>query len=102
MRYNLFLRGVVLAEPGLVIGATGDERFRDLHDRSAGGEIRLNGVPFAPGTEVEVTISARRKTGAAFQAAWERVCGEIRALPQLCDVSEQDIQEEIATYWGGR
>jgi hypothetical protein len=38
------------------------------------GEIRLNGVPFAPGTEVEVTISPRRQTGDAFKAAWERVC----------------------------
>ena len=68
----------------------------------AEGEIRLSGVPFAAGTEVEVTVSARRKSGAEFRAAWERVCGEIRALPQLRDVSEQDIQEEIAAYRADR
>ncbi len=68
----------------------------------AEGEIRLSGVPFAPGTEVEVRVSARRKSGAEFRAAWERVCDEIRALPQMRDVSEQDIQEEIAAYRAGR
>lgn len=62
------------------------------------GDIRVVGVPFAPGTEVEVTISPKRKTAAEFAEAWQRVCGELRRLPQARAITDDDIQREINEY----
>jgi hypothetical protein len=59
------------------------------------GDVRVVGVPFAPGTEVEVTISAKRKSAAEFAEAWKRVTAELRQLPAAESISEQDIQKEI-------
>jgi hypothetical protein len=59
------------------------------------GDIRVAGVPFAPGTEVEVTISPKRESAAKFVETWNRVCSELRRLPQASAISDDDIQSEI-------
>ena len=66
------------------------------------GDIRIAGVPFAPGTEVEVTINPKRKGVAEFLSAWQRVCDELRALPQASALTDEDIQNEISDYRAGR
>jgi hypothetical protein len=66
------------------------------------GDIRVVGVPFAPGTEVEVTISPKRKSAVEFVAAWERVCKEVRALQQGATLTDDEIQAEIDNYRAGR
>ncbi|HEX5470618.1 MAG TPA: hypothetical protein VFW73_01970 [Lacipirellulaceae bacterium] len=65
------------------------------------GDVRVAGVPFAPGTEVEVTIHPRRENGEAFKQTWERVCRELRAAPQVQSITDDDIQQEIADYRAG-
>jgi hypothetical protein len=66
------------------------------------GDIRVVGVPFAPGTEVEVTISPKRKSAAEFAAAWQRVCDELRRLPQFQALADDEIQREINEYRAAR
>lgn len=41
-------------------------------------QIIVSGVPFEPGTEVEVTISPRRRSAVEFAAAWRNVCAAMR------------------------
>jgi hypothetical protein len=66
------------------------------------GDIRIVGVPFAPGTEVEVTIIPKRKSAAEFATAWQRVCDELRRLPQAQTLSDDELQQEINEYRAGR
>jgi hypothetical protein len=65
----------------------------------APGEVRVAGVPFAPGTEVDVTISMKRRPASEFAAAWQRVCAEMRSMQAIAD---EEIQSEIADYRAGR
>jgi hypothetical protein len=62
------------------------------------GQVRVSGVPFAPGTEVEVTISPKRRSAEEFTAAWRRVCTELRNRPGLNDITDEAIREEIDRY----
>jgi hypothetical protein len=66
------------------------------------GEVRVAGVPFAPGTEVEVTISPRRRSAQEFALAWQRVCAQLRARPGLERISDDEIREEIDRYRAGQ
>lgn len=66
------------------------------------GDIHVAGVPFAPGTEVEVTISPKRKSAAEFAEAWQRVCSELRRLPMAKTITDSDLQQEIDDYRAGR
>jgi hypothetical protein len=66
------------------------------------GDIRVVGVPFAPGTEVEVTISPKRKSPIEFTEAWERVCSEMRQSPVAQSISDEEIQQEINDFRAGR
>jgi hypothetical protein len=66
------------------------------------GDVRVLHVPFAPGTEVEVTISPKRASAEDFRQAWERICRGLRSTPQLQSISDEEIQREIADYRGGR
>jgi hypothetical protein len=66
------------------------------------GDIRLVGVPFAPGTEVEVTVSPKRKSAAEFAEAWQRVCSDLRRLSQASSITDDEIQAEINDYRAGR
>lgn len=63
------------------------------------GEVHLAGVPFAPGTQVEVTISPKRRSTEEFAATWARVCGELRSRST---VSDEEIQQEIDDHRAGR
>jgi hypothetical protein len=65
------------------------------------GDIRLVGVPFAPGTGVEVTVSLKRKSADEFAAVWQRVCNELRRLPRAGTFSDDEIRAEIKDYRGG-
>lgn len=62
------------------------------------GDVRVPGVPFAPGTEVEVTIVPKRTSPEAFNATWERVCSELRASSTTQAITDDDIQREIKNY----
>jgi hypothetical protein len=66
------------------------------------GRVLVAGVPFAPGTEVEVSISPKRLAGEEFTAAWRRVCAELRAQPGLQDITDEDIRKEIDRYRTGQ
>lgn len=62
------------------------------------GEIRVPGVPFAPGTEVEVSIIPKRRGGAEFAVAWNRVVAELRGAMGAREWSDSEIQREISDY----
>ena len=62
------------------------------------GEIRVAGVPFSAGTEVEVIVSAKRQGGEDFRRNWEEVCRQLRSLPTATNVSEEEIQVEVAEH----
>jgi hypothetical protein len=66
------------------------------------GDIFVAGVPFAPGTEVEIVISPKRQSADEFLQAWQRVCEQLRASPQVATVSDDDIQHEIDSHRAGR
>lgn len=66
------------------------------------GELHLTGVPFSPGTEVNVVVNSQRLSAEEFQRTWERVCGELRTLPHLQEITDEEIQKEIADYRAGR
>ena len=66
------------------------------------GEIHLADVPFQPGTEVEVTVSPKRKSAAEFAEVWQRVSSELRRQPQARTITDDEIQQEIDDYRAGR
>ena len=66
------------------------------------GEVRVAGVPFAPGTEVEVAINPKRRPGEEFAAAWQRLCADLRSRAGLKDISDEQIGEEIDRYRAGQ
>lgn len=66
------------------------------------GDVFVAGVPFAPGTEVEIVISAKRQSAGDFAQSWRRVCDQLRQAPQLATLSDQDIQQELKNYRSGR
>lgn len=63
------------------------------------GQLRVASVPFAPGTEVEVIVSPKRRPAEEFTTQWQRVCGEIRA--RAGNISDDEIQEEIDGHRAG-
>ena len=65
------------------------------------GEVRIAGVPFAPGTEVDVLISPKRKDADEFLKEWQRLCEELRGQPQSSSVSDDVIEQEIDDYRHG-
>ena len=65
------------------------------------GDIHLAGLPFAPGTEVEVTIVPKRSSPEDFNSAWDRVCSELRSS-RNDGIADNDIQCEIDDYRAGR
>lgn len=75
------------------------ETFTTVQDK---GEVRVSGVPFAPGTEVEVTISPKRASGEQFITAWNRVCAQLRGAASTQNLSDEDIQREIEGCRDGR
>jgi len=66
------------------------------------GEVRVAGVPFAPGTEVEVAINPKRRPGEEFAAAWQRLCTDLRGRAGVKDVTDEEISEEIDRFRAGQ
>jgi len=66
------------------------------------GDVRVVGVPFAPGTEVEVTISPKRKNAAEFAESWQRVTAEPRKSLGADSISDADIQKELNDFRAGQ
>jgi hypothetical protein len=62
------------------------------------GRVQVVGVPFAAGTEVQVTISPKHLTAEEFAAAWRRLCADLRCRPGLQDITDEEIREEIDRY----
>jgi len=63
------------------------------------GQLIIGGVPFAPGTLVEVMVSTRRKSPGEFAAAWHEVCRQLRSQPQLAGLDDDQLQHEIDKNW---
>jgi hypothetical protein len=61
------------------------------------GEIRVAGIPFSAGTEVEVVVSPKRQGGDEFRRNWEEVCRQLRTLP-AAKLSDEEVQAEVADY----
>ncbi len=66
------------------------------------GRVFVAGVPFAPGTEVEVTITSKRRSAEEFAVAWRRVSAELRSRPGVQNLSDDDIRQEIDHHRAGR
>ena len=62
------------------------------------GRVELVGVPFAAGTEVEVSISPKRRSADEFTAAWRRICTELRGRAGFQNITDEEIREEIDRY----
>ena len=62
------------------------------------GQVRVAGVPFAPGTEVEVSISPKRRPLEDFTVAWRRICDELRGRTGIQNITDEEIREEIDRY----
>jgi hypothetical protein len=65
------------------------------------GRVQVVGVPFAKGTQVEVTISPKRPSAEGFISAWRRVCAELRAHPGVENITDDEIRDEIDRYRAG-
>ena len=72
--------------------------FETLATVQSHGDVRIAGVPFAPGTEVEVAIHPRRADPEDFRHAWKQVCEELRAATQSQSLTDEDIQQEVKEY----
>ncbi len=66
------------------------------------GQVRIADVPFAPGTEVEVTISPKRRSAEDFTTAWQRICAQLRSSPSVQGMNDDDIQQEINRFRSGQ
>jgi hypothetical protein len=66
------------------------------------GQVRVAGVPFAPGTEVEVTISPKRRPAEEFTVAWRLLCAQLRSRPSVQNITDELIHEEIDRYRAGQ
>jgi hypothetical protein len=64
------------------------------------GQVRLAGVPFAPGTEVEITIRPKRRSAEEFAVAWRRVCDAMRS--EANGISDEEICDEIDRHRNGK
>jgi hypothetical protein len=60
------------------------------------GQVRVVGVPFAPGTEVEVIVNPKRQSTEEFAAQWNRVCEQMRI--RSGEISDEEIQKEINAH----
>jgi len=60
------------------------------------GEIRVGGIPFSAGTEVDVFISPKRIDGEAFRRQWADVCQQMRKMVGTASLSDEKISTEAA------
>jgi hypothetical protein len=62
------------------------------------GEIRVGGIPFSAGTEVDVFISPKRISGDEFRRQWADVCQQMRRPSAIASLSNEEISTEVAEY----
>jgi hypothetical protein len=62
------------------------------------GEIRVTGVPFFAGTEVEVVVSPKRDSGEEFRRQWVEVCQKLRSVPAAQNITDDEIQAEVVEF----
>jgi len=62
------------------------------------GDIRVAGVPFSAGTEVEVVVSQKRQSSEEFRRQWNEVCQKLRSVSSLAAITDDDIRAEIGDY----
>jgi hypothetical protein len=60
------------------------------------GQIRLGNVPFAPGTEVEISISPKRGSSEDFGKRWNQLCQQMRA--RAGEVTDLEIESEVDAF----
>jgi len=65
------------------------------------GQVYVPSVPFAPGTEVEVTINPKRKSAAEFAQAWKQICDVMRH-ERRTPPTDDEIQHEIDAHRAGQ
>jgi hypothetical protein len=63
------------------------------------GQLRLAGVPFEAGTEVEVTVNAKRRSSDEFASQWKRVIDVMRL--RSGHMGDDEIQTEFNEYRAG-
>jgi hypothetical protein len=63
------------------------------------GQVLVSGVPFRPGTEVEVTISPKRHSAEGFAAAWQQLCANLRR--KVPEISDDDIGHGVERHRAG-
>lgn len=66
------------------------------------GRVLVAGVPFAAGTEVEISISPKRRPADEFAAAWRRVSAELRGGHSPESIGDDEIQKEIDAHRAGQ
>jgi 2-methylaconitate cis-trans-isomerase PrpF len=66
------------------------------------GQLHVDGVPFAPGTEVQITISPKRSSAADFTTAWRNLCDKLRARPDVKNLTDDDIRAEVDRHRVGQ
>lgn len=66
------------------------------------GQVTVAGVPFAPGTEVEISMSPKRRAADDFIVAWTRICAELRSRPGAQNIEDDEIREQIDRYRAGQ
>jgi hypothetical protein len=62
------------------------------------GEIRVVGVPFSAGTEVDVIVSPKRQSAKQFRRQWDEVCRLLRSSPTAANLTDEGIAAEIAEH----
>lgn len=61
-------------------------------------KITLVDLPFRIGQQVKVVIEIEDKDRAERLRQWKQLFKEIQALPQVQDITEEDIAKEIEDY----
>ncbi len=68
----------------------------------ADGALKVEAPRELANQEVEVLITPKRPPAAERVAAWERLCRRVQGLPQIQQITDEDIQQEIEAVRGGR
>ena len=61
------------------------------------GQLALVGIPFPPGTAVDVMITPKRASAADFAVRWREVTQQLRGKSAV-EMEDAEIQAEIDAY----
>ena len=65
-------------------------------------QIVLNNVPVQPGDRVEVVVRPQSKQRVKVAKRMKQLLRETHSLPQLENISEEEIAAEVAAYRNGQ